>query len=186
VVLSCISCTPPPILGDSRTPAPSPVASTTTNNDSANVTSLEQFWFVPQGIFVPPGDERKYSFDGLYSSVRPIDPNCCWMEPNSRIHFIKAAFASHIFLTVNVMSDVPLYRKKPPFIKVMLDGKLIAIRTCLPLGDSRIPIVLPPKYRRGTGPYTLLISTSKFVPAEQGMNGDTRSLGLILKRIETS
>lgn len=186
VALSSVSCSPPPILGDSRTPASPPVATTTTNNDNADETTQKRTWFVPQGIFVPPGDEGRYSFDGLYSSVRSVDPNCCWMEPNARIHFIKAGFAKHIFLTVYVMSDVPLYRRKPPFIKVMLDGKLLVMRTGLPLGNSRIHIVLPMKYLGGTGPYTLLISTSKFVPAEQGMNGDTRSLGLIIKHIETS
>lgn len=108
------------------------------------------------------------------------------MEPNATIHFLKTASATHIFVTVYVMNDVPLYHKQPPFIRIMLDGKTVAMRSGLPIGDTRIQIVLPSKYRGSKGPYALHITTSKFVPAEQGINGDTRSLGLMLKRIETS
>ena len=108
------------------------------------------------------------------------------MEPNASIHFLKKVSAWHIFVTVHVMNDVPLYHKQPPFIWIMLDGKTVAMRSGLPIGDTRIAIVLPAKYRAGKGPYALHITTSKFVPAEQGINGDTRSLGLMLKRIETS
>lgn len=108
------------------------------------------------------------------------------MEPTSIIRFIKAPSATHVFLTVYVMADVPIYQKHLPFIKVILDGKVIATRATLPLGNSRIPILLPSKYTGGKGPYALTISTSRFVPAEQAMNGDTRDLGLILKSLETS
>ena len=187
VVLFLGSCSSPPTLGDAGD-SPSPAGITTGKQIPIAPSSSEKKpWSVPSGLFVPVGDAGKYDFDGLYSSPNPpIDPNCCWMEPNAKIRFTKAASATRVFVTVYVKPDVPIYRRKPPFIRIMLDGKTLVMRTGLPIGDSRIPIDLPAKYRGGEGPFTFQISTSKFVPAVENLNGDTRVLGLMLKRIETN
>ena len=144
-----------------------------------------EVWNVPPGVYVPPGSRGNYEIDGLFASTLRPDPGCCWMSPRARIRFTNEPHATALRLTVFVSPDVPIYREKPPTIAVSMDGHVVAKKCCLRSGATELRVPLFDRYRKGVGPYVLEIRTSRFVPFKERMNGDTRTLGLILKKLET-
>lgn len=136
-------------------------------------------------MFVTAEEFGRGELDGLYASARAYDKTCCWMGPEARLRFRKASAATRLTMTVFVASNVPLYRRKPPFIRVALDGIALLSKDALPAGTSKLSMQLPSRYRGGVGPYVLDVKTSSFVPAREHMNADTRVLGLMLRRLET-
>ena len=138
---------------------------------------------IPPGVYVASGDRQKPMIDGLYVATVPNDPACCWMAPQARVQFKKKRNATHIDVTVYVLPDIPLFKKKPRSIRISVGSNFVS-SCCLQLGATTLSLRLPDRYRAAEGPFALQIATSSFVPAKEGLNGDTRVLGVLLRKVE--
>ncbi len=138
---------------------------------------------IPPGVYVASGDRQKPMIDGLYPATVPNDPACCWMAPQARVQFMKKRNATYVDVTVYVLPDVPLFKKKPRSIRISVGDNLVS-SCCLQLGATTLSLRLPDRYRAAAGPFALHIATSSFVPAKEGLNGDTRVLGVLLRKVE--
>ena len=165
------SCAKPPTVGE--------------RDIAGEALPVSQFWSVPPGVDVTAEEFGRAELDGLFASSRGYDATCCWMAPQARVRFRKARAATRLTMTVYVAPNVPLYRRKPPFVRVALDGVTLVSKDALPVGPSKLEMTLPTRYRDGVGPYVLEVRTSSFVPAREHINADSRVLGLMLRNIET-
>lgn len=146
---------------------------------------IASVWGLPLGVYVETNERGKSQIGGLFASTQQPDPGCCWMAPDSRIRFLKARNTTLLDVTVFVNPDVPVYRRKPPFVRIALAGITLVTRDMLKAGSTRLTMRIPDRYRDETGPLELRITSSHFVPALEHMNGDTRELGLVLQEIDS-
>lgn len=162
-----VSCTKAPVIGD--------------GSAIVAVPAETPSWTIPPGVFVRADRTGQSEIDGLYPSRQLSD--CCWLAPHAIIRFVRAGAAKHVDLTLVVSGMVPRYKVTRPRVSVSLAGSVLVDRS-LPLGSTQVSMPIPERLH-GPGPFELLLNSSSFVPAREGITTDTRALGLILKKVET-
>jgi hypothetical protein len=133
---------------------------------------------LPIGVFVAPVDRHDTDVDGLYPSTAPQDRMCCWLAPNATVTAKKTSGGDAVILSVLV----------PPFA-FFSEGQTVTVDVgtsrqtfaSLAPGVHLLSLDLDPATRAFAGNVRIAIHAARtFVPAREGVNADTRELGIVL------
>jgi hypothetical protein len=133
---------------------------------------------LPIGVFVAPAERRNTDVDGLYPSTAPQDRMCCWLAPNATVTAKKARGGDALVLSVLV----------PPFA-FFSEGQTLTVDVGtshqtfagLAPGVHLLSLDLDPATRALSGDVRIALHAARtFVPANEGVNADTRELAVVL------
>ena len=126
-------------------------------------------------MLLPAGVERPIR--ALYPSTD--EAGCCWLGPAATFSIERPAQADRV--TVDFVLPPYAVGPKPTAITLTVLGRAQRV-CCFSAGEHEATFRLP----RGRGKVNLTVaSSSRFVPAEKGLNQDRRVLTILLKRVMT-
>ncbi|HTD34288.1 MAG TPA: hypothetical protein VK665_11540 [Candidatus Elarobacter sp.] len=137
-------------------------------------------WRLPDGVLADPAERGKLLVGGIYASTDPNDPSCCGMQRRAEFDVEKDGPASDLAIQF-YLPDIPFFRRHAQSAGVALDGRPQGTRCCFGPGMHTLLVRLPPALARSDGRvHVVLTMKYAFVPKEQHINGDVRSLSAIL------
>lgn len=152
-------------------------------SDLGTSTSLATQNGLPPGVVLDAPRRGDAAIDGLFPSV-PGDRTCCWIATRARLLARKVAPAKYLDLTIYV-PDYPFFERRPQSLAVTIESGDAQQRCCFPPGTHTLRFELPAPVQVKEGTLRVLIrSRFPFVPAAEGVNADTRSLGVVVSRID--
>ena len=123
------------------------------------------------------------AIDGLFPSV-PGDRTCCWVATSASLRARKVAPAKYLDLTIYV-PDYPFFERRPQSLTVTVEHGVAQRRCCFAPGTHKMRFELTPRLQTKTGTLRVFIrSRYSFVPAAERVNAHTRSLGVVVSRID--
>jgi hypothetical protein len=126
---------------------------------------------------LPPG----VVFGGVYQ-VDPSDAaNCCWLAEQAVFAVRIPANATRMLINIAV-SDIPLAKLGPQSVMVSVDGIRHGTFSKLGAGQHVLDVRLVPTDTDRSSILTLKMAYA-FVPKNEHINGDTRSLSVLLKKV---
>ena len=138
---------------------------------------------LPPGVVVDAARRGEAAIDGLFPSVRG-DRTCCWVATSARLRARKVAPAKYLDLTIYV-PDYPFFERRPQSLTITIERGVAQRRCCFAPGTHTLRFELPERLQTKTGTLLVLIrSRYAFVPAAERVNADTRSLGVVVSRID--
>ena len=136
-------------------------------------------WRVPVGVGIGAGTRGEPIIDGLYPATAAND-TCCWLAPSARVLLAAPRGARHATIAFLVL-PFPFFERHPSAVTLRIGSRETRVANLVP-GVHRITIDLP--HESSVAARTLAIhSGPTFVPVREGVNADTRELGIILASI---
>jgi hypothetical protein len=149
-----------------------------------NVHLADGAALLPAGVIVPGFARMPFEVDGLYPSTIPNDRMCCWIATHARIRTVKAAPARRVDVTIFV-PPYAFFERSPQGITLAIEGTRFSPRCCYGPGIHTLSFDLPANLRPRTGQVVLTLDTlHAFIPAREHVNTDSRSLGVVLSRVD--
>jgi hypothetical protein len=138
---------------------------------------------LPPGVTVPAAQLAQAAIDGLYPARSPAERPCCWIAPQALLNAPKTQDAGYLDLTVFV-PDQAYFRTHEQGLTVAIAGGKSVRKCCFGPGTYTLRFPLNGTLRSRRGPVQIAIAADRaFVPREQGVNADTRRLGIIVIRV---
>ena len=136
-------------------------------------------WRVPVGVGIGAGRRGEPIIDGLYPATAAND-TCCWLAPTARVLLDAPHGARHATIAFLVL-PFPFFERQPSAVTLRIGSRVTHVANLIP-GVHRITIEIPDE--SSAAARTLAIHTvPTFVPVREGVNADTRELGIILASI---
>jgi hypothetical protein len=133
---------------------------------------------IPFGTVVVGDDDRSAVRSGLYPKSRQDPGICCWLSPNATVQTLKNAQADRVHIRM-LVPTFPFF-KAGQTVTVIVGSIKTQPQNLMP-GIHILSATLPQQLRNYTGHVPLKIRSSRnFVPVREGVNSDTRSLGIML------
>lgn len=149
-----------------------------------NVGLADGAALLPAGVAVPAVARMPFEVDGLYPSTIPNDRMCCWIATHARVRTVKAAPAKRVDLTIFV-PPYAFFEHNPQGLTLAIEGARFSPRCCYGPGIHTLSFDLPANLRARIGQVVLTLDTlHAFVPAREHVNTDSRSLGVVLSRVD--
>lgn len=152
------------------------------DNPAATVTTPGRdgaTWRVPVGVEIGAGLRGEPIIDGLYPATAAND-TCCWLAPTARVRLDVPRGARHATIAFLVL-PFPFFERHPSAVTLRIGSRETHVGNLVP-GVHRITIDL--SLESSVAARTVAIHTEPtFVPALEGVNADTRELGIILDSI---
>jgi hypothetical protein len=136
-------------------------------------------WRVPVGVAIGSTKRGALLIDGLYPSIVASE-SCCWLAPTARVLLDAPLGARHANLAL-LVEQYSFFERHPPTVTLRIEGRVTHVADLVP-GLHHVTIDLP--QGSDLAARTLAIHTEPtFIPAHEGINTDTRGLGIILTSI---
>lgn len=151
----------------------------TSTNTAPTATPTLAALTYPEGVVVPV-DWYEQQNDGIYASVNPKE--CCFLAPVSKFTLNNPAGTQRAVFFFYVPSLAPFKAGKER-VAVQFDG--IASGSPAPLlpGGQQIIFSIPPALQKKPHLVATLTMSYSWVPKKLGVNGDTRTLTVILTKV---
>lgn len=136
----------------------------------------------PDGLIIENDKGASAMAHGLYISSAANDPSCCWISANATVTANKTAAASNIVVTVDI-PGFKFFAAHGQTVTVTVDGQSKTFPDLI-FGKHSLSAKLDNKMRTFVGPVVVVIRSARpFIPIREGVNGDARHLGVLLKGI---
>jgi hypothetical protein len=133
---------------------------------------------IPIGTVVPDNDAQSAARSGLYPTPSDDTAMCCWLAPEAVVYAVKSNVAERALVRILVPSFT--FFQVGQTVTIAVGGIALSPQSLAP-GVHVLAVALPPRLRGYVGRVPITIRSSRtFVPAHEGVNTDTRALGIIL------
>ncbi len=136
-------------------------------------------WRLPVGVAIGSAKRGDRIIDGLYPATAAND-TCCWLAPNARVLLDVPRGARHATIAFLVL-PFPFFERHPSAVTLRIGKRETHVANLVP-GVHRITVDVAlassPQART-----VAIHAEPTFVPAREGVNADTRELGIILDSI---